>query len=213
MVFYIYIAIMVILFLLLNLKVFLKIRVPHSFKYDKVIQKEKDRHQQTLLYKVSNFADPTTAAYITRYTIVRDGGPKYCVIKYKEPLKMIRYNIFMYNGGGKLLDVLEIEERNSFKISRDIKLKNNCKHINVKVVAIDDKNVNKSLKNVSFFKLFFYSLINFAFVSMSIFLGLYMLIGIEEKDFNLTTSIGLGLLYSIILLLHLMKKNRLREEF
>ncbi len=211
--FYIFIAILVILFILLNLQLFLKIRVPHSFKYDKVIQKERDRKQQTTLYKISNFADPITASYIRRYTIVRDGGPKYCVIKYKEPLKMIRYNIFMYNGGGKLLEVLEIEERNTSNVSRDIKIKNNCKNINIKVIAIDNQKVNKQLKNVSFFKLLLYTMITFIFTTMTIYLGLSFVIGESDKEFNLTTSVGLALLYSVILLLHLMKKNRLREEF
>lgn len=203
----IYICLLVVIAIALLLKLFFKIKVYHSFKLDKVIQKETDEYQTTLLYKVGKFADPITETYISRYTIVTQNKQKSLVVKYNEPLKMIRYNVYLYGASSKLIEVLEVEERNTNEISRDIMLSKKCKKINIEVVAINDELVNRQLNKVSLVKIFTYSALSFAFVSLSLFGLIYIVIGTEAANDHLLEIISAGLIYFVLLFINLIKKN------
>lgn len=202
----VYAAIMLILALFLLLKSFLSINVPHNFKLDKKIQNEKDKNQDTILFKLSKFVDPITATYIKRYTIVNEGRKRSCVVLYDEPQTQIKYYIYVYNRYSKLIDVLEIEERNAKEVSRSIKLSKKCRKINIKVVEVENNVVSKPLKRVNVIKLIFYSCLSCAFISMGIFAGMYYLFD-ETFSFNITTSIALGFTFSVLLLINLLNKN------
>ncbi len=203
----VYSSIILILAIIMLLKVFFKIKVKHPFKLDKIIQREKDEYQNTLLYKIGNFADPITAKYISRYTIVNQNKQKSLIVKYNEELSMIKYNIYLYTSASKLLEVLEVEERNFNVVSREIMLTKNCKKINIVVVEVNNEVVNTKLKNVSKFVLFIYSLISSAFVGMSLFGLMYLVIDNQIAKDNILLVCSISLIYFIISLIRLIKKN------
>ncbi|MFI3251621.1 MAG: hypothetical protein R3Y60_00635 [bacterium] len=208
----IYIITLVIIVICLMLGFHFKIRPKHTLKQDKIIQKERDEHQDTLLYKTGKFVDPITAKYILRYTINKESKTNCCVVAYNEPLSMIRYYVYQYSKTNKLIEILEIEERNTKEISRDILLKRNVKKINIKVVAVNDEIVGKPLKKVSIIKLINYSIITCAFISMSLYGGLFLLTNTVNHSTRLSTSLGLAVAYTFFLFIHLCKRNRREEE-
>lgn len=202
-------CILIIIFaVILLLKLFFKIRVRHSFKQDKVIQKEIDEYQNTILYKISSFASPVTAKYISRYTFVTRDKQKSLVVAYSEPMKMIKYNVYVYTLGSKIIEVLEIEERNCSEISRDIMLPKKCRKVNIEVVEIDNEIVNKPLKKVSTVSLFIYSLFTYAFVSMCLYGLVYITFSSEVASGNILEILSLGLIYFLSMFIYLFKKNR-----
>lgn len=203
----VFISIICILGILLLLRMFFKVKVKHPFKLDKVIQKETDEYQNTIMYKVGRFADPVTASYISRYTVVNQGKQRSLIVQYNEPQKMIKYNVYVYSSATKLLEVLEVEERNSTDISRDIMLPRKAKKINIEVVSLNDESVNKGIKKVSFLKLFAYSLLSGTFVSMSLYGLIYLIISSTTASGNLLAIISFGIVYFVISLIRLTTKN------
>lgn len=205
----IYIAIMVILFIFLLLKFLLKIRKRHSFKCDKIVQREND-DKKTLLYRFGNFVDPITCKYINRYTLIQSGRQRSCIVSYDKPMKSIKYYVYAYKKSSKLIDILEIVERNTNDISNEIYLPKKCRKVNIKVVEIDGQIVRKPLRKNSFISIMLYSLFSGAFVLLSIFGILEIapsnMVTIEQGLQN-NISIMLGVGYFLVVFIFLCSRR------
>ncbi len=198
--------------ILIMFKFYFKITIKHKYQKDKLIQKENDGNKESLLYKLGNLVDPVTKKYINRYSLIKEGKQRSCVVLYDDPKDMIKYNVYVYNKKFKLIDVLEVKECNSNKVSNHIALKKNAREVNVKVIQVDDITVNRPLHKVSFIKLFLYSIFTFSFIFFSLFILMNLLFDCT-REFCVSTSLCFSVIYSFCVLVFLIRKNRMEDDF
>lgn len=195
----------VLLILILNSKI-LKLRTKHMYKNDLFIQKEKDNEKTTFLYKLSDKVSESTSDCIKRYTYIKEGNSRKCIVGYTKSFKRIVFNVYMYNMSGKLIAVLEIEETNTSNISKVFDLDKCCKKINIVVKHIDlDDNDYDVVSKVGPKCIVLYCF----FLSLFIGLGIYTLGNLLNLAVNIVVvSFIVGLICNIISSAILLLLNR-----
>ncbi len=202
----VYILVMLILFILLLFKFYFRIRVGHRYKADKVVQRELT-DKKTFLYKFGKFVDPITSKYIDRYTIIQSGRQKSCIVQYDTSKKNIKYYIYVYKKNIKIIEVLEIVERNCSSVSSEILLPKKCSKINIKVVEVDGQVVNKRLRKNSIIRIMFYSVFSTSFVFLAVYGIFSQVSNLMDTSNSFFITIGVTGVYFLFLFTYLIGRR------
>ncbi len=215
------VIVLIVLLVIILIPGFLKFNARHSFKQDQLIQKEKDDRKLTFLYKFGPSVGVNTSSNIQNYTMISDNGNRSLIVSYEKKFSNIVYYVYMYSISNKLIGILEVEEHATKFVSESIELPSTCKKVNIKVVKVNDELVEtNAIKTVSFGKLFFYSIFVASFVSQLILVAATALFPIYEVEtveatkiqfINLCVVACASLIYFLILLIVLIKRNKLKR--
>ncbi|MCR5461759.1 MAG: hypothetical protein K6E87_01700 [bacterium] len=89
--------------------------------------------------------DMETAKYIKRYAIRKSKYDKAIICNYTKPFKYISFFVVCYNKKKKVVNVLEIVEKNTNQSSKIINLSSNTDSVNIYIKKAEDVELNTNV--------------------------------------------------------------------
>ena len=89
--------------------------------------------------------DIDTAKYIKRYALRRSKYDKAIICNYAQPFKYISFYIVCYNKRRKVVNVLQIVEKNTNTSSKIINLDSNTDKVNIYIKKVEDVELNTNV--------------------------------------------------------------------
>ena len=122
------------------------------FKFRKNVYFKEYQEQEFLSDKIEAgiknefyLTEMETAKWIKRYAIRKSKYDKAIICNYTKPFKYISYYIVCYNKRKKVINVLEVVEKNTNQSSKIINLNSNTDTVNIYIKKADDLELNTNV--------------------------------------------------------------------
>lgn len=135
------ILVLVIVFLIL--RKFTRYNLFHNFALDDLLlTKEADSLPgKNLVFATSKSLSP----YVKKYVLSKNGNERLLILNYSKPIKEIAYYVLCYSAKNKLIDVIEVNEKDTTTTSKIIGLTSNIENVNIVLKSVDKVVINSQI--------------------------------------------------------------------